>query len=131
MPKTRKQAVWSGRLAPADSERCREIAKIKNQSLSSLVRDALLAYVENFDKDKVNVLEGIYAQQVKASANRTCALLAKDVKYSLATYFFLRQIDKELMDKCTGRAVKMVGEALQADEKILAGAMSNEVTRYN
>lgn len=132
MPKFRRSPQVVTRLAPSDMERFRELAMVKGMSFSSLVRDAVLYYLDHHNQQKVNELEGIYAQQLKAMANRICALIAKNLIHSGATNEFLARVDTngdELMKECISAAAKRLSRSSAAEGQTVASSMTNKAMK--
>lgn len=144
MPKFRRSPQVVTRLAPQDMERLRELALTKAMSYSSLLRDAVLYYLDHHNQQRMNEFEGIYAQQLRQliyelqekhakDTNRICALLAKNGIDGNATKEFLARIDEsgELMRECTSIAIKRLKAALTPDEQKVASSMTSNITNVS
>ena len=121
MPKTKTLPQLWTRLAEPDMIRFRELALSQQLSYSELLRLAALHYMDNYEQAKKNEVEGVYAQQLKASTNRICGLMAKTGLEVHAILEFLRHMDggPELVQECMSMAAKRLDKGLEKEaEKI-------------
>lgn len=121
MPKTNAQVTLVTRLAEPDLIRFREMALSQKVSYSELLREAVLFYMDNYDQAKSNKVEGVYAQQLKASTNRICGLMAKTGIEVHAIIEFLRRMEggRELVQECISVAAKGMDKGLEEEaEKV-------------
>lgn len=143
MPKTRRSPQLVTRLSAADMQKFREVAYARDTTQSGLVREAILYYLEHWEKQKVTDIEGIYAQQLKTVLNRLeeqqrartereCKLLAKIGIDIHSVYQFLAKVDDgagDLMRECTGIAAKRLSRAMGTEEQVVASGMASHVTQ--
>lgn len=129
MPTLDRRTQLTTRLANVDLERFRALATKKSLQLSELLREAALHYLDYCQMEERQVIEGAYAQQLKASTNRICALLAKTaVGVETLTEFMSRLEDSEaLLDECRAKATKKVAAALTDEERMAGQAMSRKI----
>ncbi|MBX9723196.1 MAG: hypothetical protein K2X81_17465, partial [Candidatus Obscuribacterales bacterium] len=108
MPKVNTQVTLVTRLAEPDLIRFRELALTQKVTYSELLREAVLFYMDNYEQAKSNKIEGQYAQQLKASTNRICGLMAKTGIEVHAIIEFLRRMEggPELVQECISIAAK-------------------------
>lgn len=127
MPKYRRSPQVFTRLAQHDMERLREVALIRRVAVSSLLREAVLYYLDHYNRVKVDEFEGIFAQQVKAMKEELKTLMRKGFTDTYATYLFLSRIDdnaREIMRECTNIAAKRLSKPL-AEEQAVASSIAS------
>jgi isochorismate hydrolase len=110
--------------------RFRELSLSQKKSYSEVVRDALLFYMDHYDQAKRNELEGVYAQQLKASTNRICGLMAKTGIEVHAIIEFLRRMDggPELVQDCLALASKRLDKGLEMQAEKIKDKMAKVVS---
>jgi hypothetical protein len=123
MPKTLSLQTpqISTRLAREDRRKFERIASEKGMKLSELMREAALAYIERYEAEEPegSKKESVYAQQLKASTNRICALVSKMAIDAHATLLFLSNLeqDAKLAAECRAQAINKIRQQLTAEEK--------------
>ena len=130
MPKLDRKSLLTTRLAEPDMIRFRELSLSQKKSYSEVVRDALLFYMDHYDQAKRNELEGVYAQQLKASTNRICGLMAKTGIEVHAIIEFLRRMDggPELVQDCLALASKRLDKGLEMQAEKIKDKMAKVVS---
>lgn len=121
MPKLDRKSLLTTRLSEPDMIRFRELALTQKLSYSELLRDAALFYMKHQEQAKNDEIESIYAQQLKASTNRICGLMAKTGIEVHAIIEFLRRMDggPELVQDCLALASKRLDKGLEKEaEKV-------------
>jgi hypothetical protein len=108
------------RLAPDDHLRFQQLSKMQQLSETEFVRQALLYFMQHLEQGSLNEAESIYAQQIKSSTNRICALLSKVAMDVRAVYFFLGEDEAEKMEHFRNQARKVINKTLTKDELDLA-----------
>jgi hypothetical protein len=129
MPKLDRKSLLTTRLAEPDLIRFRELTLSQKKSYSEVVRDALLFYMDHYDQAKRDELEGVYAQQLKASTNRICGLMAKTGIEVHAIIEFLRRMDggPELVQECLALASKRLDKGLEMQAEKVKEKMAKVV----
>ena len=119
----------STRLADADYVRFKEMALARNVSQTDLVRRALLFYMDQSDNAQRDEFESIYAQQMKASTNRICGLMARTGIEVHAIIEFLRRMDggAELVQDCLAVASKRLDKGLEKETEKVSERMKLQV----
>lgn len=115
------------RLNPDDHLRFQQLCKTQDISETAFVRRALLYYMQHVEQDSLNRTESIYAQQIKSSTNRICALLSKVAMDVRAIYFFLGEDEPEHMEQWRNKARKLINKTLSQEEIDLALKMAVRV----
>ncbi|MBX9950352.1 MAG: hypothetical protein K2Y39_14380 [Candidatus Obscuribacterales bacterium] len=135
-----------------DTEKVRELAIIRDMTTAELLREAILQYLNSHLQERVNEIEGIYAQQlvlcigaltecIKDSADRfcnilergidrICGLLARNFYTVQALYLFIGKSDEETatrLRECTILAKRQLREKLEPEAKELAAAVKHTV----
>lgn len=132
MPKYRRSPQVFTRLAQHDMERFREVALVRGVTVSALLREAVLFYLDHHNRVRVDEFEGIFAQQVKSMKDELKALMKKGFTDIHAVYLFLGRIDEnahEAMQECTNIATKRVSKSLAAEEPAVASSMTKNAIR--
>lgn len=129
MPVSKAQPQVFTRLTEPDMVRFRELAIAQNKKQADLVREAVLFYLDHYDQAKRDDLEGVYAQQLKASTNRICGLMAKTGIEVHAIIEFLRRMDggPELVQECLALASKRLDKGLEKEAEKVKAKMANVV----
>jgi predicted DNA-binding protein len=140
MPKTTPLPQIRIRLSPQDFERVRAIAYRKEKTETEIVREATIHYLDMMDRGEAERIEGVYAQQLRASTkeivdtikvgvNRICALMAKTAVAVLAANKFLARLEdtEDLMKECQGLAAKQIREDMTPDEVAAAQGMAKKI----
>lgn len=128
------------RLAPPDMERLRGLAYKTKKTESQLLREACIFYLDAMDQKERDRIEGVYAQELRASTkelvdttkagvNRICALMAKTAVGVIAANKFLAKLEdtEEMMKECQALAAKQIREDLTPDEVAAAQAMAKKI----
>lgn len=134
MPKyTRRPTELRTRLCTDDLLKFRQIAAARRLTLAQLLRDAALDYLRRIEQNELNDVESIYSQQLRASTNRVCSLLAKVGIDAHATLLFLAELEDsaESVANCRARAAKKIHAALTPDEKNAADAIKRNLQQQN
>jgi thymidine phosphorylase len=110
--------------------RFRELALAQKKPYTELVRDALLFYMNHLEQAKKDEIESIYAQQLKASTNRICGLMAKTGIEVHAIIEFLRRMDggPELVQDCLALASKRLDKGLEREAEKVKEQMKKVVS---
>lgn len=129
MAKLDRKSLLTTRLAEPDLIRFRELAIAREQTYSELLRDAALFYMDHYDQAKRDELEGVYAQQLKASTNRICGLMAKTGIEVHAIIEFLRRMDggPQLVQECLALATKRLDKGLEKEAERVKESMKKVV----
>lgn len=129
MPKIDKKGLLTTRLAEPDLIRFRELALTQKKTYSEILREAALFYMDNLEQAKKNEIESIYAQQLKASTNRICGLMAKTGIEVHAVIEFLRRMDggPELVQECLALASKRLDKGLEKEAEKVKEKMAKVV----
>jgi hypothetical protein len=130
MPKLERKTLLTTRLTEEDMVRFREVALANKVKQTELLREAVLFYLDHHDKAKRDELEGIYSQQLKASTNRICGLMAKTAIEVHAVLEVMRRVDggDELVNDAMAIAAKRVNKGLEIQEKRARDQMAKLVT---
>jgi len=142
MPKFDRKNLLTTRLSEPDLLKFRELAAKKKMAYSELLRDAVLFYIDHQDQADKDKIEGVYAQQLRASSqqmtdridagvNRICALLAKNSVQTLAATKFLARLEdtEDMMKDCQGAAAKQINAQLTPEERETAQKIYRVVTK--
>lgn len=129
MPKLERKTLLTTRLTEEDMVRFREVALANKVKQTELLREAVLFYLDHHDKAKKDELEGIYSQQLKASTNRICGLMAKTAIEVHAVLEVMRRVDggDELVNDAMAIAAKRVNKGLEIQEQRARGQMAKLV----
>lgn len=119
MPKLERKTLLTTRLTEEDMVRFREVALANKVKQTELLREAVLFYLDHHDKAKRDELEGVYSQQLKASTNRICGLMAKTAIEVHAVLEVMRRVDggDELVNDAMAIAAKRVNKGLEIQER--------------
>jgi thymidine phosphorylase len=129
MPVTKKLSRVATTLADSDMNKFREMAFAQEVSQSDLLRRALLFYMNQSEDAKRNEFESLYAQQMKASTNRICGLMARTGIEVHAIIEFLRRMDggAELVQDCLAVASKRLDKGLEKETEKVSEKMKQQV----
>ncbi len=129
MPKLDRKNLLTTRLSEADMVRFRELALANRVTFSELLRDAALFYMENYEQAKAEKVEGIYAQQLKASTNRICGLMAKSAIEVHAILEVMRQVDggEQMVRDALSVSSKRLNKGLEKEEQRVRDKMAKIV----
>lgn len=115
------------RVLPADEERFDQMARDLNLSRASLLREAMLYYMDAFEQGQLNQIEKVYAEQLAKSTNRICSLLAKMGVDVRTIYRVLATDAAETFEEQRSLASKQIVSALTPEEKAAMDAMARNV----
>lgn len=130
MSKLKRNPEIKTRLNTEDHQRFVRLVLAKNAPPARLVREALLEYLDRQEAETFIEAESIYAQQLKGSTNRICAMLYKTGLDARTLINFFSAIDpgqKELLGQCRISARKQLSMALSEEERAEVIAMSKKV----
>ena len=129
MPKLDRKNLLTTRLAEADMIRFRELALANKTTYSELLREAALFYLAHYEQAKRDELEGVYSQQLKASTNRICGLMAKTAIEVHAILEVLRRVDggDEMVKDAMSVAAKRLNKGLEKEEQKIKEQMAKVV----
>lgn len=123
----------STRLSDADLVRFREMAQAQGLCTSDLFRRAVLFYMDQSENAKRDEFESLYTQQMKASTNRICGLMARTGIEVHAIIEFLRRMDggTELVQECLAVASKRLDKGLEKETEKVSEKMKQQVMSGN
>jgi len=119
----------STRLADADYVRFKEMALALGVPPTDLLRRAALFYMDQAENAKRDDLESLYTQQMKASTNRICGLMARTGIEVHAIIEFLRRMDggAGLVQECLAVASKRLDKGLEKETAKVSEKMKHQV----
>jgi hypothetical protein len=129
MPKLERKSLITTRLSSDDMKRFREAAQARGLPYTELARDAIRFYLHQLEDEENAKREGVYAQQMRASTNRVCALLAKATVGVETIMEFLGRLEdsEDLVRECKSKAAKRVVAGLTPEEDQAARAMASKL----
>lgn len=112
------------RLHDTDHLRFQNLAKLFEMTETDFARQAIRYYLDRVEQDQLDRIESAYVQQIKSSTNRICALLFKIAMDARAIYIYLDEDEPGALERCRGKARKIISKALTQEELDVAQRMS-------
>jgi hypothetical protein len=114
-------------LTSSDYVRFSQVCQSRQISLSTLAREAIVAYLDRMQSAETEEVEAEYVRTMKSCTNRICAMISKVAIDTRAIFRFLGDLEDEGPDRmleCRAAAARQISQALTASERAVAESMS-------